>query len=248
MNDLPKWLAKLARAKSRLLPLPGTRSGYGVYMRGDRRSRALVCISDESFYAALKNGFLRTETEGFAINTSTRAKLNRAALRGKAPKPVKRPLIDRHVMQSDGMVVTLKANGDETPLARWASFLAPVEMQAGEQLRYDHALSSMNAHTTSNWSPTASCRGQGRGNGPEDASLAAIAAKDRLMDAMAFVGTGLDRLVYAICIREQGMMEIETELGWAQRTGKTVLKMALRRLAEHYGLVRNSGAMIGRWP
>ena len=66
--------------------------------------------------------------------------------------------------------------------------------------------------------------------------MAAIAAKDRVMDALDAVGSGMDQLVVAVCIREESLAAVERRFGWAQRSGKTVLKLALQQLARHYRL------------
>ena len=41
-----------------------------------------------------------------------------------------------------------------------------------------------------------------------------------------------------ICCELKGLEEAEKAHGWPQRAGKTVLQLALTRLARHYGLLR----------
>ena len=47
------------------------------------------------------------------------------------------------------------------------------------------------------------------------------------MDALAAIGPGLDRVVFAVCIRETGMGDVERAEGWPKRSGKVALKLGL---------------------
>lgn len=56
------------------------------------------------------------------------------------------------------------------------------------------------------------------------------------MDALEAIGPGLDRVVFAVCIREAGLSDVERGEGWPKRSGKIALKLGLTRLAIHYGM------------
>ncbi len=56
------------------------------------------------------------------------------------------------------------------------------------------------------------------------------------MAALSALGPGLDDLVFGVCIREYSLDSIERARNWPRRSAKVVLKLALQRLAQHYGL------------
>jgi hypothetical protein len=73
------------------------------------------------------------------------------------------------------------------------------------------------------------------GSGPRlDPALRARAAKDRIAAALAAVGPGLREMLERVCLAETALQVAERELGLPRRAGKTVLKLALQRLATHY--------------
>ena len=71
-----------------------------------------------------------------------------------------------------------------------------------------------------------------------DAADLALDAKDRFMDALAALGPGLDDLIFALCIREASLAQIEASRKWPKRSAKVVIKLALDRLARYYGLIQ----------
>jgi DNA-directed RNA polymerase specialized sigma24 family protein len=75
----------------------------------------------------------------------------------------------------------------------------------------------------------------GRGAGIEPAERAR-AAKDRIARALAAVGPGLKEVLEQVCFAGTALEAAERSLGLPRRSGKTVLKLALQRLAAHYGL------------
>jgi DNA-directed RNA polymerase specialized sigma24 family protein len=68
-------------------------------------------------------------------------------------------------------------------------------------------------------------------------ALRARAAKDRIAAALAEVGPGLREILERVCLAETALQAAERELGLPRRSGKTLLKLALRRLAIHYRMV-----------
>ena len=49
-------------------------------------------------------------------------------------------------------------------------------------------------------------------------------------------GIGLADVALRTCCFLEGLEGCERRLGWSARSGKVVLKLALQRLVEHYGL------------
>ena len=62
-----------------------------------------------------------------------------------------------------------------------------------------------------------------------------MAARDRVSAALAVVGPGLADAVLRVCCFLEGLEACERRMGWSARSGKVVLKIALQRLAVHYG-------------
>ena len=63
-----------------------------------------------------------------------------------------------------------------------------------------------------------------------------MAARDRVAKALACLGPGLSDAALRVCCFLEGLEACERRMGWSARSGKVVLKIALHRLTEHYGL------------
>ena len=61
-------------------------------------------------------------------------------------------------------------------------------------------------------------------------------AKARIARALTDVGPGLREILEHVCFAGTALEAAERSLGLPRRAGKTVLKLALGRLATHYGL------------
>ena len=115
-----------------------------------------------------------------------------------------------------------------------APFLEPAQVEAGERFRRDVEIAQIRQRVTSDWSGAA---GSGR-RGPQDLNVSdlAIAARQRLERAGDAVGAELNNLLLDVCGLQKGLEAVERERGWPPRSAKVVLKIALERLAAHYGL------------
>ena len=125
-------------------------------------------------------------------------------------------------------------------------FLEPELVDAAERLREDFELAQMGPRVAQNWDRflTGSDRGGfrpdgGAGEGPRG-------ARDRVAAALRELGPGLGDVALRVCCFLEGIEAAERRLGWAARSGKIVLRIALIRLRRHYDeTYGRSGPLIG---
>jgi len=144
----------------------------------------------------------------------------------------------------DGRRVT--ENERESPLV-WlrkrrdkngAPLIDDQQFSAGERLRAEFDRAQLMPRTSSNWSAAINQKAK-RGasaNGLADAMDAALAARDRINNALRAVGSDLSGVLVDVCCFLKGLEAVERERQWPPRSAKIVLTIALNRLADHYGL------------
>lgn len=129
----------------------------------------------------------------------------------------------------------------ETPLAWFARhrdrrgrpFLDERLIAAGERLRNDFEMAGLRPRMTVTYSPVAGEGGR-RPVPPDGSVCGRIDAHRRFTRALEAVGPGLGDILIEVCCFLNGLEAAERQLGWPQRAGKLVLKLALERLANHY--------------
>ncbi|WP_420858841.1 DUF6456 domain-containing protein [Marivivens marinus] len=110
-------------------------------------------------------------------------------------------------------------------------FLTRDLVAAGERLREDFELANMGPKVTTDWTGFLTGPSRGVGGGGQGG---AEAAHGRVAAALADLGPGLGDVVLRCCCFLEGLEQAEKKLGWAARSGKIVLRIALQRLRRHY--------------
>jgi len=110
------------------------------------------------------------------------------------------------------------------------------QYEAGERLRGDWTTAQMAPRVTMRWDAAPFASGARGSPDVLDPTLAQIAAKRRMDDALAAVGAGLKDVLWRIVCAGEGMETAERALGWPARAGRVVLTLALDRLADFYRL------------
>lgn len=135
------------------------------------------------------------------------------------------------------------ANLAESPLAMLMRrkgkdgrpFLTGGEYEAGERLRADYTRGRIMPRLGANWiASVASGKRGSPGGGIAELTDAALAARQRVENAIHAVGPELSGVLIDICCFLKGFEQVEAERGWPVRSAKVVLKTALGALERHY--------------
>ena len=232
---------RLATRAAAALARPGTfleeaGEGYALRAGPDRRRRPLLTLDEEGFRRLVQDPGLKPRAGGGWILAGAPAP--------PSPPPGRPGMVlgERMVMEPDGARVTRAANLGESPIAWLARrrdadgrpWLTPQEAAAGERLREEFHRAGTVGRLTMDWSgmPRSSSGGGAR----LDPAERARAAKARVAAALLAVGPGLKEMLERVCLAGSALEAAERGLGLPRRSGKTVLKLALGRLAAHYGL------------
>ena len=165
----------------------------------------------------------------------------RQQARGRAEAPS--PFVTQHgdlVDVGPGDHGTLRINLAESPLGSLARrrdkggapFLDANLVLAGETLREDFERAQMGPRVGQNWERflTAGVK--------TDPAMAAGGGSDtaraRVDAALRALGPGLGDVALRVCCFLEGIEAAEKRMGWAARSGKVVLRIALQRLSLHY--------------
>ncbi|WP_233713199.1 DUF6456 domain-containing protein [Amaricoccus solimangrovi] len=223
------------------------------------RQNRIAVVEREVAHAFALREWIACEKPGkvscYAITSVGRAALKRLLLEDRerrggfaeaqsAFQGQHRLFAERAVMAEDGSGERrLRFNLAESPLLVLGrkrdkdgiAYLTPELIEAGERLREDFELAGLGPRVTQNWERFLTAGASRGAPGPRDAE-GSPDARTRVAKAMEALGPGLSDIVFRICCFLEGIETAEKRLGWSARSGKVVLKIALERLAAHYGL------------
>ncbi len=220
--------------------------GLAVFVAGNRFARPVVSAGPDILRLLMAEELVcapAAQADERAISPLGRAWLRRADAQ-EAPFRSQHQIAGAIVETGGrGERVALRINHAESPLGWLAAhkdrtgkaLISPEQFAAGEKLRRDFTLANLTPNVTAVWGMPVT--GKGRG-GADTATIndTVIAAKARLWTAFDAVGPELGAVLLQVCCHLNGLSEAERELGWPARAGKVVLRIALDRLAVHYGI------------
>ncbi len=142
---------------------------------------------------------------------------------------------------TSGKAETVRYNLAESPLSLLAKkkdkngveYLSPDLLEAGERLREDFERAHLGARVAQNWERFLTGVSTPIGSATSGGS---DVSRQRVVDALHNLGPGLGDIVLRVCCFLEGLEKAEKRLGWSARSGKVVLRIALVRLADFYGI------------
>jgi hypothetical protein len=182
---------------------------------------------------------IEARDNGFVLSGPGRRLLERLDA-SEDPFASQNRLLAQRNCKVEGTRQKVTMNLADNPLAWLArrKLLTPAQLEAGDRLRADYALSHAAPRVTMNWQ--APPLGNTRRGAPEglDPTLAQIAARRRFDGAVTAVGSGLGDVLVRVVCEGEGLETAEKALAWPARAAKLVLGFALDRLVMHYGISR----------
>lgn len=246
-----RLLAALGAPEAYAFPDPLAEDGLilrtergGVSVGGGRFPRAAgAALARADLATRDPRGALRISSAGRAHLRRRRTDADDAPFRAQHLA-----LVSDRLPDADGVPMPVRRDAAESPL-EWmrrrrgrngTPLLDAASFEAGERLRRDLTFAALLPRTTVNWS-NAGANAQGpMPRDPAAASDAVIAARQRVTHALEAVGSDLSGLLVDLCGFLKGLERIERDRDWPPRSGKVAARLALGRLAEHYGLAREA--------
>jgi hypothetical protein len=157
-----------------------------------------------------------------------------------------RLLATRLVKDERGRECYVVVNAAESPLAalHQRGFVEALQFEAGERLRRDFTLAQLTPRMGVDYGAPV-----GRRSHRPETLIAdtALAARQRFNRAMHAAGPGLSDVLFDVCCYLRGLEECERIRRWPRASARVVLRIALDRLAEHYGMQLRGGGKIRSW-
>jgi hypothetical protein len=163
-----------------------------------------------------------------------------------------RDMADRTEETPDGRR-RLRFNAAESPVAALGRkldrdgkpYLEPDLVRIAERLREDFELAQMGPRVAQNWERFLTAGDRGSFGSDSGLAEGPAAARDRVAAALRDLGPGLGDVALRVCCFLEGVESAERRMGWAARSGKIVLRIALQRLKRHYDERHGRSSLIG---
>ena len=246
-NKLKRLLRALARDQALLMREEreaGDENLFGLYV-GEEGKRQLVFRPDCTLVEhCLGEDLLLKTPDGWVIGDNGLQALKRllASFDPFIEQHQCRTIEQRNVNDVNQQVMI---NDRASPLgwlarrkdASGQPMISKAQFAAGERLAQDFQFAGMMPRITSSWSGLDS-RGQQRSAALSGVMMSdnALAAKQRVRGAINEAGSDLADILLDICCFQIGLSQAEKTRGWPRRSGKIILRIALDRLADHYGM------------
>lgn len=263
-REAKRFLRRLSEPGAVLVIVPGTDRG-GIFCAANGHAKPIAMVPVRMAAEFLRRDWIKLGLRGattlrYQITEVGRAWLRRTlaeVAQGRASQPgfaeAQSVFAAQHqvagarieIDPETGAPEVMRVNLGESPLGWLArrvgpdgkAFLTPDEVEAGERLRVDFEIAQIGPSVAQDWrkflTPGDRMSGSPSGQGP---ATGPIGARDRVTKALGALGPGLADVALRACCFLEGLEACERRMGWSARSGKVVLKIALGRLSEHYGL------------
>ncbi|MGO4525624.1 DUF6456 domain-containing protein [Microvirga sp. 2MCAF35] len=216
------------------------------------RRRSGVSVGAGRFASAVADALVRQDLGRWEQSASGRktlrlTKVGEACLRRASAPEADMAFFHQHretdvaIVESETGVARVRVDSDESPLD-WLRrrkgrdgepMIDEASYQAGERLRTDIMLAGLLPGVTARWDGMPRSGGPGS---PSESTDRMVAARQRLRNAFDAIGGDFSDLLLDFCGFLKGLEQIERERQWPARSAKIVVRLALSRLAEHYGI------------
>ncbi|HXZ68197.1 MAG TPA: DUF6456 domain-containing protein [Alphaproteobacteria bacterium] len=115
--------------------------------------------------------------------------------------------------------------------------ISEAEFRAGERLRLDFTLAIMAPKVSASWPLERVDCTRRPSYSPTFESERALDARARFWAALDCVGQEIASVLIGVCCHLEGLEALERRLELPKRSGKTILRLGLKALARHYGLM-----------
>lgn len=227
-------LVRFVAGQARLGAVKLVVEGQAVRLGGQRFPQA-------AFAQALAAGLFREKDGAVSATPQASAFLRRALLSRETEFQDQHREIAETVDAATG--IRYRINRTESPLRAMArlkeksgtAFLSPEALTAGERLHADFTRAGLQPKLTMVYEPRLSATPKGAArNAAADLSDTALAARERVAQAMEAIGPELCGVALDVCCFEKGLETVERERQWPVRSAKLMLRAALMALSRHY--------------